>query len=177
MNDALRASEAILAPAIDSAITITATSEVYHQWDRDHPSGLTSGSASWLPQDWLVRIQFALGMTQNGVAWAATWLSSGPMGHYRPPTLGWLLAKDQKQTVSCIYAICKNPVGNYPPPPREWLHAIIDEVWPALQGHSAYATVWRLHEELLDQVSQAETKLLNKLRDIQNIYEGGPPSL
>ncbi len=77
----------------------------------------------------------------------------------------------------CIYAVCNTPAGSYPPPPREWLQAIIDEVWPALQSRSAYATVWRLHEELFDQVSQAETKLLNKLRDIQNIYEGGPPPL
>ena len=99
------------------------------------------------------------------------------MGHYRPPTLGWLLAKDQKQTVSRIYAVCQTPAGSYPPPPLEWLQTIIDEAWPSLQSHASYATVWQLHEELFNQVSQAETKLLNTLRNIQNIYEGGPPPL
>jgi hypothetical protein len=99
------------------------------------------------------------------------------MGHYRPPTLGWLLAKNPEQAVRCIYAVCNTPAGSYPSPPNEWLQAIIDEIWLALQGLPSYATVWKLHEELLDQVSQAETKLLNKLRDLQNIYEGGQPSL
>ena len=177
VNDALRASEAILAPAIDSAITIIATSEAYHQWDRDHLGGLTSGSASWLPQDWFVRIQLALLTPPAGMAWATSWLSSGSMGHYRPPTLGWLLARNPEQAVRSIYAVCNTPAGSYPSPPRQWLQDIIDEVWPTLQSHSAYTTVWKLHEELFDQVSQAETKLLNKLRDIQNIYEGGPPPL
>lgn len=37
VNDALTASETILVPAIDSAITHTATSEAYRQWDTDHP--------------------------------------------------------------------------------------------------------------------------------------------
>ncbi len=174
VNDALTASETILAPAIDTAITRTATSEAFRQWDRDHPSGLVSGSSSWSSDDWLVRIQAAVKTPPTGIVWATMWLSSGPTGYYRPPTLGWLLAKDLEQAVRCIYAVC-NPPGSFPPPPREWLQAIIDEVWPSLQSHSAYATVWRLHEELFDQVSQAETKLLNKLREIQNIYEGGPP--
>jgi hypothetical protein len=177
MKDALTASENIFATAIDTAITRTAMSEAYHQWDRDHPSGLAVGSASWSSQDWLVRIQLALLTPSSGMAWATSWLSSGPMGHYRPPTLGWLLAKDPEQAVRCIDAVCNTPAGSYPPPPSEWLQAIRDEVWSALQGHPTYATVWRLHEELFDQVSQAETKLLNKLRDIQNTYEGGPPSL
>ena len=176
MNDALTASKTIFATAIDTAITRTATSEAYHQWDRNHPSGLTSGSASWLPQDWFVRIQMALSTPPTGIVWATSWLSSGPSGNYRPATLGWLLGKDPEQAVHCIYAVCNIP-GSYPSPPLEWLQTIIDEVWPSLQGHSAYANVWRLHEELFDQVSQAETKLLNTLRDIQNIYEGGPPSL
>jgi hypothetical protein len=57
VNDALTPSEAILATAIDTAITRTATSEAYRQWDRDHPGGLTSGSASWSSKDWFVRIQ------------------------------------------------------------------------------------------------------------------------
>jgi len=177
VNDALTASETILAPAIDTAITRTATSEAFHQWDRDHPSGLASGSSSWSSHDWFVRIQLALLTPPAGIVWATSWLSSGQTGHYRPPTLEWLLAKNPDQAVRCIYAVCNTPAGSYPPPPREWLQAIIDEVWPALQSRSAYATVWRLHEELFDQVSQAETKLLNKLRDIQNIYEGGPPPL
>jgi hypothetical protein len=172
--DALTASETIFAPVIDTAITRTANSEAYHQWDRDHPSGLVSDSPSWSPRDWFVRIQLAVKTPPAGIVWATIWLSSGPMGHSRPPTLGWLLAKDQEQAVRCISAAC-NPPGSFPPPPREWLQAIIDEVWPSLQSHSAYATVWRLHGELFDQVSQAETKLFNKLRDIQNIYEGGPP--
>jgi hypothetical protein len=174
VNDALTASETFLAPAIDTAITRTANGEAYHQWDKDHPSGLVSGSSSWSSEDWLVRIQLAVKTPPTGIVWANVWLISGPTAYYRPPTFGWLLAKDLDQAVRCIYAVCKSP-GDYPPPPREWLQAIIDEVWPSLQSHSAYDTVWRLHEELFDQVSQAETKLFNKLRDIQNIYEGGPP--
>jgi len=64
----------------------------------------------------------------------------------------------------------QNPCRKLSTLPFERLQAVIDEVWPALQTHAAYASVWRLHQELFDQVSQAEMKLLGKLRDIQNIY-------
>ncbi len=99
------------------------------------------------------------------------------MRSYRPATLGWLLAENRDQAVHAISSVLSSGIGDYPPPPPEWLKTIVDEAWPALESHPTYSEVRRVHEKLLKQVSQAETKLLDKLRDIQNIYEGGPPPL
>ncbi len=79
---------------------------------------------------------------------------------------------------SCSYRPqTPTPAGSYPSPPLEWLQTIVEEVWLTLQSHPAYATVWGLHEDLYNQASQAEAKLLDTLHDIQTIYEGGPPPL
>jgi len=152
IDDALTASETILAPAIEAAMTRTTDSEALRQWDQ--------------------RIS-------DRRAWARFWLrnTGGASGFCRPVTLGWLLAENREQAVQAIERIYALSGGSDPPPPREWIEAIIEEVWPTLQSQRTFATVQTRHEELFQQVSQAETKLLDTLHDIQNIYEGGPPSL
>jgi hypothetical protein len=104
-------------------------------------------------------------------------LKAAPIANSRPATLGWLLAEKRDQAAQAIYAVLSSPNGGYSPPPLEWLKAIVDEAWSALENHPTYLEARRSHEQLLKQVSQAETKLLDKLRDIQEMYEGGRPLL
>ena len=99
------------------------------------------------------------------------------MGYYRPMTLGWLLAGNCEQAVHTIYQVCSTPSGSYPSPPLEWLKAILDKAWSELENHTSYHEVCTLHEQLFKLVSQTEMKLMEKLRYIQETYEGGPPPL
>ena len=181
---AREASSAILAPLIKVAITQTANSAEFHQWHKEHSDttrgneGVRYNPAS--PQDWFVRI----GLAQSTPApppveqvWATVWLETGAVGNYQPATLGWLVAGNIAQTVRSIYDVCATPVGSYPPPPLTWIQAILDEGWQSLEGHPIYLAVRTLHEDLFTQVFQAETKLVDKLRSIQDVYEGGPPPL
>lgn len=177
VNDALTFSEAIFAAAIDAAITDTANSAAFHQWNEAHPSGLVSSSSSWSSHDWLVRIQLALATPPAGMTWASSWLRSGSMGFYRPSTLGWLLAENVEQAVDCIVTVCNTPTGSYPSPPHEWLQTIVEKAWLKLRDHPTFNTVRERHKELLQQVSLVEAKILEKLRYIQDTYEGGPPPL
>ncbi len=82
--------------------------------------------------------------------------------------LGWLLQGNRDQALHTIYAI-------YSTPPREWLQAIMEEVWPILEHDPTYLALQTLHEELFKQVGLVERKLLDNLRSIQEVYEGGPP--
>src|SRR5260370_10388182 len=108
------------------------------------------------------------------MVWAATWLR-GPMVNARTTTLGWLLAGNRDQALHTIYAIYSTPSGGYPPPPLEWSQAIMEEIWPTLEHDPTYLAVQTLHEDLFKQVGLVERKLLDNLRSIQEIYEGGPP--
>jgi len=165
----------------------------------------THSVSSPLPNDWFIRILDAVAKAASSptevawekalvyldkhpqvaepasppteVAWATWWLRVTPVGYYSPTTLGWLLAGNRDQAVHAIYSVLSSPSGGYPPPPLKWLHAIVDEAWPTLDSHPTYLAVRTLHEELFRLVSQAETKLVDKLRYIQDTYEGGPPPL
>jgi hypothetical protein len=177
VDHALEATEAILAPYIKKAIDHTAQQPDFLVWRDSHVHGVADSPPS--PQDWFVRIQNALTTPQPPLAemvWVATWLK-GPMVSARTTTLGWLLEGNRDQALHAIYAIYSTPSGGYPPPPREWLQAIIDEAWPTLESHPTYLEVHTLQEKLFQQVSQAEARLLEKLRYIQDTYEGGPPPL
>lgn len=180
LEQALVASEAAFASWIKAAIARVTQSEAFQQWNKEHPDAFTLSTSSSLPNDWFIRIRDALATPApsptEGV-WAIWWLRAAPVGYYRPTTLGWLLAGNRDQTVHAIYSVLSSPSGGYPPPPFEWLHEIVDEAWPTLESHPTYLTVRTLHEELFTQVSQAETKLVDKLHYIQNTYEGGPPPL
>ena len=177
---ALETSEAAFVPCIKAAITRVAQSKDFQQWDKDHPGVFTVNSSSSLPNDWFIRIRDALttpGLLPTEVLWATWWLKAAPMGYSQPATLGWLLAENRDQAALAIHSVLSTPSGSYPPPPLEWLKAIVSEAWHALESHPTYIEVRRCHEKLLKQVSQAETKLLDKLRDIQEMYEGGRPLL
>ncbi len=182
VEQALVASEAAFAPCIKTAITRVSQSKEFQQWDDDVNANIRvfQGSSSQLPIDWFRRIKDAFTTPASSpaeVAWATWWLRAAPVGYYSPTTLGWLLAGNRDRAVHAIYSVLSSPSGGYPPPPLEWLHAIVDEAWPTLDSHPTYRRVQMLHEELFKQVSQAETKLVDKLRYIQDTYEGGPPPL
>ncbi len=180
VEQALKTSEAAFAPYIKTAITQVEHSNDFQQWDKDHPGAFTLNTSSPLPNDWFIRIQNARATPPPQpieVTWATWWLRASPMGNYRPATLGWLLAENPNQAAHAISSVLSSGSGDYPPPPLEWLKAIVDEAWPALESHPTYIEVRGFHEKLLKQVSQAETKLLDKLRDIQEMYEGGRPLL
>ncbi len=180
VEQALKASETAFAPCIKVAITKVAQSEDFRQWSKDHEGVFSANSSSPEPHDWFFYIRNALTTpppTPIEVAWATWWLRTASMGNYRPKTLGWLLAENRDQAAQAIHSVLSHPGGSYPPPPLEWLKAIVDEAWPALEGHSTYMEVRGLHEKLLKQVSQAEKKLLDTLHDIQEMYEGGRPLL
>lgn len=177
VDHALEATEAILAPCIKKAIDHTAQQPDFLAWRDSHLNGVPNSPAS--PQDWFVRIQNALTTPQPPLAemaWVALWLK-GPMVIARTTTLGWLLAGNRDQALHAIHAIYSTPSGGYPPPPWEWSQAILEEAWPTLESHPTYREVLTLHEKLFKQVSQVEAKLLEKLRYIQDTYEGGPPPL
>ncbi len=180
VEQALVASEAALAPCIKTAITRVTQSKEFQQWNEDHPGVFTLNTSSSMPNDWFIRIRDGLATpapSPTEVVWATWWLRAAPMGYYRPTTLGWLLAGNRDQAIHAIYSVLSSPSGSYPPPPLEWLHEIVDEAWPTLESHPTYLAVRTFHEGLFRQVSQAETRLVDKLRYIQDIYEGGPPPL
>jgi hypothetical protein len=183
VEQALVASEAAFAPCIKTAITRVTQSEEFQQWNQDSANVFirrTMGASSPMPNDWFIRIRDAVttpAPSPTEVAWATWWLRAAPVGYYSPTTLGWLLAGNHDQAVHAIYSVLSSPSGSYPTPPFEWLHTIVDEAWPTLESHPTYLTVQTLHEELFRQVSQTETKLVDKLRYIQDTYEGGPPPL
>jgi len=175
VDHALEKTEALLAPCIKKAIDHTAQQPDFLVWRDSHVHGFPDSSSS--PQDWFVRIQNALTTPQPPLAemvWAATWLR-GPMVNARTTTLGWLLAGNRDQALHTIYAIYSTPSGGYPPPPLEWSQAIMEEIWPTLEHDPTYLAVQTLHEDLFKQVGLVERKLLDNLRSIQEIYEGGPP--
>lgn len=177
--------EALLAPAIDTAITNVVQSAEYQQWQKERTTTgappVGSGLTPPVPHDWFVRIASAQATPSPqsaGHTWAASWVEFGTgAGTHQPATLGWILAGNQAKTVQCIDAICRSPIGSWPPPPIEWLQAILDEVWAALENHPTRLAVRALHEELFQQVYQAEKKVEDKLLYIQETYEGGPPPL
>jgi hypothetical protein len=130
--------------------------------------------------DWFVRIQIMQPSPPSstpGISWATWWLRTSPVGMYRPATLGWLIAGNLEQAVRSIFIVCATPQGSYPPPPLDWLQAIVEKAWLTLESHPTRIATRTLHEELFQQVSQAEATLMDKLRHIQAIYEGGPPPL
>jgi hypothetical protein len=207
VEQALVASEAAFAPCIKTAITRVSQSKEFQQWSKNQPYVFllrTHSVSSPLPNDWFIRILDAVATPASPtevawekalvyldkhpqvatpasppteVAWATWWLRAAPVGYYSPTTLDWLLAGNRDRAVHAIYSVLSSPSGGYPPPPLEWLHAIVDEAWPTLESHPTYRRVHMLHEELFKQVSRAETKLVDKLRYIQDTYEGGPPPL
>ncbi len=166
----------LLAPFIKTAITRVADSTDFQQWQKERK--LPVGSEPPTPHDWFVRIELSLPTPDTERVWAAMWLESGATGNYQPVTLGWILAGNREQVVQSMDTICRTPSSlSYPPPPLDWLQAILDEVWSTLENHPTRLNARKLHEELFQQVFQAEAKLLEKLRYIQDIYEGGPPPL
>ncbi len=180
VEQALKTSEAAFVPCIKAAIAQVEQSSDFQQWDKDHPGAVTLNTSSSLPNDWFIRIQNARATTTPPLietVWATMWLRTGASGHYRPTTLGWLVAGNPKQAVRIIYEVCRTPAGSYPPPPSEWLQDIMNAAWSTLEHDPTYLAVQTLHEELFKQVGLVETKLMDSLRSIQEIYEGGPPPL
>jgi hypothetical protein len=177
---ALDAFELLLAPHIKEAITHVQQSEDYKQWLKEHPNGSIPNLSSLSPNDWFFLIYHAL-KTPTPVAmetvWATSWLANVSPGNYRPETLGWLLSGNPEKAAHSIRRDCFSPGSGYPPPPVDWIRAILDAAWPELESHSTYRSVQILYQELYKQVSQAEKKLMDKLRYIQDTYEGGPPPL
>lgn len=174
----LKTSESVFASFIKAAASHISQSEDYQQWSIDHANVTISSYSSSSPNDWYVRIRDALSTGSDQMpaeeSWAAWWLETAPMGYYRPTTLGWLIAKNPDEALQAIYKVL-TPQGSYPPPPTEWLRAIVDEAWSTLQKSSDFHEVQRLLSELFNQVSQIDARLLDKLRYIQEVYEGGPP--
>jgi len=180
VESAREAAIAVFAPSIKSAIMRVAHSANFQQWqkERSNQQTLPVGSRPPSPHEWFVRIESSLPTPDTEKSWAAMWLETGATGHYQPATLGWILAGNRERVVQCMDTICRTPSSlSYPPPPREWLQAILDEAWSTLENHPTLLTVRALHEELFQHVSQAEAKVLEKLRYIQDTYEGGPPPL
>jgi hypothetical protein len=180
VNAALEAFEAILAPHIKEAITRVQRSEEYEQWLKKHPNGINPNPSPTSLDDWFMwiynatTIPMALPVERS---WAMTWLDNIFPGNYRPETLGWLLSGNCEKAAHAIYRVCFSPGSGYPPPPIDWIRAILEAAWPEIESHSTYRSVQMLNKELYTQVSQAEKKLMNTLRYIQDTYEGGPPPL
>jgi hypothetical protein len=174
VEQALVASETAFAPCIQAAITRVTQSKEFQEWNRRRNLSLSNR----LPRDnWFFDIQDDNERLTHtiGAIWATRWLSTESKRVHRPTTLGWLLTGNRDQSVQAIYSVLSSDYS--PLPPLEWLREIVDKAWLTLESDAAYQPAQTLHERLFKQVSQAETRLVDTLRSIQDVYEGGPPPL
>lgn len=178
VEEAREQSISILEPHIEAAIQRALADSTYQQEKKAHggnPFGPSGEPASDKIERWIANLdQFRTTNPDPAKQWAWGWINN--WGMQQPMTLGWLLAREPQRAAKHVHSIYRHDLSRNNPP-LDWFEDIFKEAWPEFEQQPTYGKVWTSERVLSHAVRNAQSRLEEELRYIQQRFEGGPSRL